>query len=123
MQPRRITYGTGIGGAMLDAPADAVYDPSGSLEAIPALGWFVSYEHGWTEKLSSTAVYSELSADNQTAQAFDAFRKTRYASLNLAFHPTPSWLLGIEGLWGSREDKDGASGSTFRTLLTTKLSF
>ena len=33
------------------------------------------------------------------------------------------WLVGIEGLWGEREDKDGADGTDFRTQFTTRFSF
>ena len=68
-------------------------------------------------------VYGFLEADNLDIQSPDSFKETQYASANLVWHPTESLLLGIEGLWGKREDKGGADETDFRTLLTTRYSF
>lgn len=118
------TYGEGIGSNINDQPADAVFDSAGTrLEAIPVFGWFVSYEHWWSDRFNSTIVYGALDVDNQDAQPADSFDSSQYASGNLVWMPNERWLLGVEGLWGERVDKDGADGSAFRTQFTTRFSF
>jgi hypothetical protein len=84
---------------------------------------FLSFEHWWSQQMNSTFVYGALKADNRDAQASDSFKETQYASANLVWTPTQHWQLGLEGLWGKRVDKDGADGTDFRTLMTTKFSF
>ncbi len=118
------TYGEGIGSNINDQPPDAVFDSAGTrLEAIPVFGWFLSYEHWWSDRFNSTIVYGALDVDNQDAQPADSFDSSQYASGNLVWMPNHRWLLGVEGLWGERVDKDGASGSDFRTQFTTRFSF
>jgi len=119
-----LTYGKGIGGAFNDAPPDAAFDSANnSLVAIPTFGWFASYQHWWTPKIYSTFVYGSLRQDNQGFQPVNAFQKTQYASGNLVWTPFERWLFGVEFLYGTREDKNGADGSDFRTQLTSKFIF
>ena len=119
-----VTYGEGIGSNFNDQPLDAVFDTTRSeLTTVPVFGYFVSYEHWWSRQLNSTVVYGFLEADNLDVQSPDAFKETQYSSANLVWHPAKSLLFGLEVLWGTREDKDGADGSDFRTLLTTRYSF
>jgi len=119
-----LTYGEGIGGVLNDVPPDASYDPiDDELEAIPTLAWFGSYTHWWNPKLFSVISYGEVRQDNLDFQPYDAFRKTQYATANLSWTPTPSWLFGIEAAYGTREDKDGEKGSDLRTLFVSRLSF
>lgn len=119
-----LTYGRGIGSAFNDSPADAVFDSAkGSLEALDSFGWFASYQHRWDPRFNSTLVYGELRQNNRDVQAADAFRKTQYASANLVWTPFDQWLFGVELLYGTREDKNGADGSDLRTLFSAKFSF
>jgi len=119
-----LTYGKGIGGAFNDGPPDAAFDSAtNSLVAIPTFGWFASYEHWWTPKLYSTFVYGSLDQDNQGFQPANAFQKTQYASGNLVWMPFEQWLFGVEFLYGTREDKNGADGADFRTQFTSKFTF
>ena len=119
-----VTYGEGIGSNFNDQPLDAVFDPTRSeLTTVPVFGYFVSYEHWWSRQLNSTVVYGFLEADNLDVQSSDSFKETQYASANLVWRPVESLLLGIEGLWGKREDKGGADGTDLRTLLTTRYTF
>ena len=119
-----ITYGEGIGGNFNDQPLDAVFDTTRSeLTTVPVFGWFASFEHWWSQQLNSTVVYGFLEVDNLDIQSPDSFKETQYASANLVWQPTESLLLGIEGLWGKREDKGGEDGTDFRTLLTTRYTF
>ena len=119
-----VTYGEGIGSDFNDQPSDAVFDSAGTgLDAIPVFGWFASHEHWWNRQFNSTVVYGFLKADNRDVQSADSFKSSQYASGNFIWMPDERWLLGIEGLWGEREDKDGADGTDFRTQFTTRFSF
>ena len=119
-----VTYGEGIGSDFNDQPSDAAFDSAGtSLEAIPVFGWFASYEHWWSRQFNSTFVYGALEADNRSVQPSDSFQRSQYASGNFVWMPNEHWLFGVEGLWGKREDKDGADGTDFRTQFTTRYTF
>ncbi len=118
------TYGEGIGSDFNDQPPDAVFNTAdSSLDAIPVFGWNLSYEHWWSQKFYSVFVYSVLDADNQAAQPPDSFKKTQYASANVVWTPIERWLFGIEALYGTREDKDGADGMDIRYQFTSRFSF
>jgi len=119
-----LTYGEGIGGVLNDVPPDASYNPEGNdLEPIPTLAWFGSYTHWWNPKFYSVLSYGEVRQDNLTFQAPTAYRKTQYATANLAWTPFPQWLFGIEADYGTREDKDGEQGSDLRTLFVSRFLF
>jgi len=119
-----LTYGEGIGGLFNDVPPDAVYDVvNNELKPIETFGFFVAYTHQWNKQFSSLATYAELHQDNEDVQSGSAFKKTRYSSINLGWSPDPRWLLGIEVVYGSREDNDAATGSNVRTLLISRFNY
>lgn len=119
-----VTYGEGVGSNFNDQPLDAVFDMDRSeLVTIPVFGYFASYEHWWNQQLNSTVVYGFLEADNLDIQSADSFKNTEYASANFLWQPMGALLLGVEGLWGRREDKNGNNGSDFRMLFTTRYTF
>jgi len=119
-----LTYGDGWGGVTNDVPTDAVYDPlKNELEAITQLGWFAGYQHWWSPKFYSVFSYGVIDQDNEVAQADTAYHRTEYATANLTWTPMPNLLFGTELMYGSREDKDGATGALVRTQFTSRLSF
>jgi hypothetical protein len=119
-----LTYGQGIGSLFNDYPPDATYDVADNdLEPIDTLGVLVGYQHWWNPQFYSLATYGLLKQDNQDIQLPTAYHETRYTSLNLTWTPDPRWLLGGEVVYGSREDKDGTSGSNIRTVLMGRFNF
>jgi hypothetical protein len=119
-----LTYGDGIGGVLNDTPPDAVYDPErGRLVSIPTLGWFAGYQHWWDPRFYSVVSYGSVEQDTLSFQGPTAYSKTQYASVNLSWTPVDQWLFGIEVLYGTREDNDGAKGSNYRGLLVTRFNF
>jgi len=119
-----LTYGDGIGGVINDTPPDASLDTAGGrLETIPTLAWFMGYQHWWNPNFFSVVAYGEVRQDNLAFQDPGAYRRTQYATANLSWTPFEKWLFGIEALYGTREDKDGAQGSDFRSLLVSRFSF
>jgi hypothetical protein len=120
----QFTYGEGIGSLFNDFPPDAVYDVArNALEPIETLGLLFGYQHWWSPTLYSVGSYGWLKLNNEDVQLPTAYKETTYGSLNLVWAPDPRWLLGAEVVYGSREDKDGESGSNVRTVITGRFNF
>lgn len=120
-----VTYGRGIGSHFNSAQPDAVFDTSNSsLETIKLYAVNLAYEHGWSEDLSSTLTYCCIEISNDDALAPESLEGTEYSSGNLVWDITKRcWIVGVEGIWGKRDDKDGITGTNFRTQFTSRLSF
>jgi len=119
-----VTYGEGIGSLFNDFPPDAVYDVTDDdLKAIKTLGLLGAYQHWWHPKFYSLGTIGWIWQDNLGVQQPTAYHETMYSSLNLTWVPDPRWLLGAEVVYGSREDKDGESGSNIRTVVTSRFNF
>jgi hypothetical protein len=119
-----LTYGEGIGGLVNDEPPDASYNPqTGKLEPIPTLAWVAGYQHWWSPTLYSVLSYGEVDQTTLSFQAPTSYEKTRYTTTNLTWAPLPQWLLGVELMYGSRQDKNGTEGSDVRTQFTSRFSF
>jgi hypothetical protein len=118
----QLNYGEGIGRYINDLDSvggqDAVFDPSGKLEALPAFGGYVAFQHWWRgegsrwlRNLRTTLVYGLVQVDTFDFQPDDAYDRTQRATLNVVWSPIPSIDLGLEALWGDRKNKDGAQGT------------
>ncbi|AWF80583.1 hypothetical protein BTJ40_07040 [Microbulbifer sp. A4B17] len=118
------SYGYGYGSLMDDRPPDASYDfVNNRLEAIPTFGWYLAYQHWWSPCLYTVATYGLVGQDNLDFQPGSSFHQTQFSSINLTWTPTSHWLFGLEALYGTREDKDGAYGSVWRAQFTSRISF
>jgi hypothetical protein len=115
----QLTYGEGLFRYFNDdfANNDAAFDSSGNLTAIPAFGAMIGYTHKWSDILRSTASYGYVHLDNEFSQGPDAYHQTHYASLNLVWQARKRLTLGLEGLYGHKEEKSGADGDAFRIQL------
>jgi hypothetical protein len=99
---------------------DAAFDPAtGRFEAIPALGFYLDYEHQWKGwkaardmKLRSSFIWSFVTVDNLEFQDTFAYRKTNRVSANLVFSPTNRIDVGAEYIYGTRETKNGDRGES-----------
>src|SRR6516225_9032851 len=115
----QVTYGEGLFRYFNDdfVNNDAAFDSSGNLKAIPAFGAMIGYTHKWNDYLRSTASYGYVHLDNQFSQGPDAYHQTHYASLNLVWQARKRLTLGLEALYGHKEEKSGADGDAFRIQL------
>jgi len=94
---------------------DAAFDTTTSeLKPLPAVGWYVGYEHRWKEwkaaettNLRSTVLWSIVSVDNFDFQPSDAYRRTNRLAANVVFSPTTRADFGLEYIYGTRQNKDG----------------
>lgn len=111
----QLTYGEGIaryvndlGGNNLDAAPDA----SGNLEAIPVFAAMTGYTHHWSKHFRSSVSYGYVKVDPTASLGGFAVEDTQYASVNLVWHPTTSFRMGLEYLYGfkttlSDAERDG----------------
>jgi hypothetical protein len=110
---------------------DAVVDTaSGDLKALPAFGWYVAYEHKWVEweqfrgmNMRSTILWSYVGVGNFDFQPPDAYRKTNRLATNVVFSPNGRVDLGLEYIFGSRENKDGQQGHANQFQLVALFRF
>jgi hypothetical protein len=115
----QLTYGQGLFRYFNDdfQNNDAAFDKNGNLTAIPAFGAMIGYTHKWTDTLRSTVSYGYVHLDNEFSQEGNAYHITHYASMNLVWQVRKRLSLGLEGLYGFKEEKSGADGDAFRIQL------
>ena len=136
----QFSLGEGIGRYVNDLSSiggqDAVFDLDGSLQALPVVGGYVSYQHYWKKDpmalfgskmrlfrdIRSTLTYGFVRIDNFDFQPDDAYKSTQRASINLIWSPIAPIDLGVEYLWGRRENKNRnrASASQLQIVATFK---
>jgi hypothetical protein len=116
----QLTYGEGIYYFMNDAVEnnDAAFNAAGDLKPLPVIGLMGGYTRSWSKKFRSTGSFGFVNLDNQTSQAWDAYHRTYYASLNLVYQMFKRLGIGVEGLYGYKQVKSRASGQAFRGQLT-----
>jgi len=109
---------------------DAVFDSTGHLEALPALGWYVDYEHQWANwdtfgftNLRSAFIWSYVVVDNLDSQPGDAYDHTHRISANLVLTPANRLDIGLEYLYGTRTNKDGRFGHSSQVQLVMLLVY
>ena len=108
------TYGGFAGG-------DAAYDSSGDLQALPYFSAMAGYTHHWSDKFRSTASFGYVNLENETSQGPFAYHETYYTSANVVYQLHKRLSIGLEGLYGKKETKNGETGDVFR--MQVGLSF
>ena len=68
----------------------------------------------WNETLSSNFTYAENSLDNAPLQRAAEVHKTTYVAANLLAQPLDRVTVGIEYLYGLRQNINGDSGNANR---------
>jgi hypothetical protein len=114
----QVAFGDGIE-SYRQAP-DAAVDASGLLEVIPVVAWVVGYEVDWSDRVSSTFVYSAGEATNVPIQLVDAPKAVEYVAANIRFEPRPRLSYGVEYLYGTRTDKDDTKGEAHRVQFSVR---
>jgi hypothetical protein len=110
---------------------DAIVDTTaGELRALPAIGWYVAYEHAWKEwaaaqtlHLRSTILWSFVDVDNLVPQPPDAYHTTNRLATNVVFSAAERVDVGLEYIYGTRANKDGQSGHANQIQLVGLFKF
>lgn len=110
-----ILYGSGIGSfrGLLDAGPTV----GGDAKIIGMLGWMVGGTHNWSQKLSSNVTFAENGTTNYDDGFPDELDNVTYMAANLIYTPTANTNVGIEYLYGLRENIDGQSAQANRVQV------
>jgi hypothetical protein len=102
---------------------DGFVNSNGNLEALFIWGGFAAYQHYWSPKWGSTFGYSYLEVNNVSGQAPEAYHAGHYIVANIVFYPVDRITLGLEALYGIRQDNDGHSGEDGRLSFSAQYRF
>jgi hypothetical protein len=117
----QLTTGQGIG--RYRGGVTAVPDAEGKLYAPRLVSVVAGYEHYWSERYSSHAVYGTSSAPEEDFYAADANAQLDYLAINFLywFVKDRAWA-GVEYLHGRREVFSGADGDANRLHFAVRFN-
>jgi hypothetical protein len=93
------------------------------LVATPAVGIEASYQHYWTKRLRSSAIYSYAAVNNTDLAAPTTYNHATYTGTNLIWNPGGSLNLGAEFLYGWAMEQSGQKANAPRIQFSAKYSF
>jgi len=112
------TWGPGVGRYLNDLPnqgLDAQVNPlTGAFELVSATGWNASYENWFNAHVLANFTFASVSVDNNADQPGATYNNANYLASSLWWVPIPGMSLGLEFMWGERENLDGQAGRVRR---------
>ncbi len=110
---------------------DAVFDTTtGNLHSIPAFGYYVALEHAWKQweaasemNLRSTLLYSFVAVNTFPFQPPDTYWRTNRLAINLIFSPAKRVDVGLEYIYGTRQNRDAQVGRANQIQLVALIPF
>lgn len=121
------TFGWGITRYLQDTAAqglDAQVDPvTGAFDTLYASGWSVSYEHWFCENWLSNVTYSGTHVGHFGTQPGNAYQSARYLATSLWWIPVRNMSIGVEYVYGQRENLDGERGRAQRVNALFQYNF
>lgn len=104
-------YVNDLAGQGLDGQVDPI---TGSFALAESFGWVASYEHWFNKRWLTNWTVGHVNVDHDTNQPANTYDATTYVASSLWWIPVPQMSLGIEYLWGERENLDGQSATADR---------
>lgn len=121
------TLGQGIGRYIQDTAGlglDGQVNPiTGAFDTVYATGWSASYEHWFTEKWMTNITYSQDKVDNNEGQPATTYASAKYLATSLWYIPMRNMSIGVEYVWGERENLDGQTGKANRLNALFQYNF
>lgn len=105
------------------ANAVAINPMDGSLEAIPSVGGLIAWRHPFGETARFNIGYSGLWIDNPDYIASASTKEVQSAFGAVLWDVAPKTTLGVELLYGQRENEAGANGEITRFTVSSKYAF
>lgn len=124
----QLNGGNGIGRYVNDLSSignyDGIFNPNtGQLKLFDVLAGYVSWQHWWSGTMRSNFTIGMVYVDNPGFVEDSAYQQTRRISSNLLWTPTPRINLGMEFLWGVRENESGDDGKATQIQLSAQYNF
>jgi len=118
----QFTFGEGVG--RYRGAVTAVPDANNELQPLGLTALTVGYDHYWTPRLSSNAVYARAAANDEPYLSATLNKELDYRSVNLLywFLPGRAWA-GVEYLYGRREIVGGEIGTANRIQFAVRFNF
>ena len=117
------SFGEGIG--RYRGGTTAIPDADGKLHPVGVNAFMGGYEHYWTDRLSSNAVYSDGEAWDESFYTESISKQLTYAAFNVIywFIPGRAWT-GVEYLYGRREvfGPEGLDGTAHRVQYAVRFN-
>ena len=101
----------------------AAPDENGDIVAATDQGFTVGYQHFWSDKWSSFAIYNYGSTDDTGGIPASSVADLSYIAVNLLWHFTHNAFAGIEYMYGKRVDQDEADGTANRIQMSVSYTF
>jgi hypothetical protein len=102
---------------------DAVFTPVEGFHTLYSVGWFAAYKQWWAPKWASNFCYGEMFTALPDALPNNTYRAGKYAAVNLTWLLFSRLGIGIEYLYGEREDKDTERGFAHRIQMAAQYNF
>ena len=121
------TYGQGIARYVQDTAGlgidvQAIGNPA-HLRPTPETATEGDYQHYWTAKLRSNAVYGFVRVVNSSFQPATTYHRGEYMAANLIWNPAGSLDVGAEFLYGWQILRNGVEGNAPRIQFSAKYNF
>ena len=98
--------------------SDAAFSANGNLEALPYWSLMAGLTHRWSDAFRSTVTYGYVNLDNSSGQAATFYHTSHYASANVVWQLRKRLSVGLEGLYGLMEARNGVdSGDHWRVQV------
>ncbi len=119
-------YGIGAGEnimAFAGSDANAVLNPDGSLDTMPALSMVLGAGHEWNAQWSSNLSYAYGALDTPDSRDPLALKRGGIGHVNLIFSPRDNFSTGVEFMWGTQRAQNDARGDASRAQWMAKYAF
>ena len=111
-------YGEGLGRYLLGTlNSSAVIKPGGSLKVLKNYGGYASYRHFWNDRWWSNLTYGFAGVDSSDSLPDNFVHATQWGGINLMWTPVVNFGIGLEYLYGWREDEAGKEDTAQRIRL------
>ena len=98
--------------------SDAAFTSTGGFESLPYWSASAGFTHRWCEQFRSTVTYGYVDLSNTGGQDPTFYHTSHYASANLIWQLRKKLSIGLEGLYGFADARNGTNtGDHWRVQL------
>ena len=105
----QINYGDGIA-SLLGGLPDIVPTGTDTATTLGYFGWMLGTTHQWNKRVSTNFTFAESHFNNTSGQLPTDINNLTYLAANVIWTPLERVNVGVEYLYGKRENISGASG-------------